>query len=126
DLVVARGGSYYLTYHEFPKPEQVIACYPQFKEFLELKRKYDQLNVFRSLLSEAFRKLMCDSNSCFQLDRARRLPSLRFPQPSRDACVRSRAYVVLCHHCVSSDSRARHYRVVAELAESTARASAHC
>src|SRR5205823_1468112 len=67
DLAVARGGSYYLTYHEFPKPEQVIACYPQFKEFLELKRKYDQLNVFRSLLSEAFRKLICDSNSCFQL-----------------------------------------------------------
>ena len=59
DLAVARGGSYYLTYHEFPKPEQVIACYPQFKEFLELKRKYDQLNVFRSLLSEAFRKLIC-------------------------------------------------------------------
>src|SRR4029453_12243219 len=34
DLAIARGGSYYLTYHKFAKPEQVIACYPQFKEFL--------------------------------------------------------------------------------------------
>src|SRR5882724_11756857 len=28
DLAIARGGSYYLTYHKFAKPEQVIACYP--------------------------------------------------------------------------------------------------
>src|SRR5438876_6080827 len=41
DLAIARGGSYYLTYHKFAKPEQVIACYPQFKEFLNLKKKYD-------------------------------------------------------------------------------------
>ena len=40
DLAIARGGSYYLTYHKFAKREQVMACYPQFKEFLELKRKY--------------------------------------------------------------------------------------
>ena len=39
DLAIARGGSYYLTYHKFAKREQVMACYPQFKEFLELKRK---------------------------------------------------------------------------------------
>src|SRR5206468_1803392 len=40
DLAIARGGSYYLTYHKFAKTEQVLACYPQFKQFLELKRKY--------------------------------------------------------------------------------------
>ena len=39
DLAIARGGSYYLTYHKFAKPEQVMACYPQFKEFLRLKRR---------------------------------------------------------------------------------------
>src|SRR5215216_4518390 len=41
DLAIARRGSYYLTYHKFAKREQVLACYPQFKEFLDLKRKYD-------------------------------------------------------------------------------------
>src|SRR6184192_2331293 len=41
DLAIARGGSYYLTYHKFAKTEQVLACYPQFKQFLDLKRKYD-------------------------------------------------------------------------------------
>jgi len=33
DLAIARGGSYYLTYHKFAKPEQVIACYPNSKNF---------------------------------------------------------------------------------------------
>src|SRR5216117_3348792 len=28
-LAIARGGSYYLTYHKFAKPEQVLACYRQ-------------------------------------------------------------------------------------------------
>src|SRR6266550_3133028 len=41
DLAITRGGSYYLTYHKLAKPEQVLACYPQFKHFLDLKRKYD-------------------------------------------------------------------------------------
>src|SRR6201982_1284318 len=48
DLAIARGGSYYLTYHKFARPEQVTACYPQFKEFLELKRKYDPAQRFQS------------------------------------------------------------------------------
>ena len=48
DLAIARGGSYYLTYHKFAKPEQVTACYPQFKEFLELKRTYDPAECFQS------------------------------------------------------------------------------
>jgi FAD/FMN-containing dehydrogenase len=48
DLAIARGGSYYLTYHKFAKPEQVIACYPQFKQFLDLKRKHDPTERFQS------------------------------------------------------------------------------
>ena len=48
DLAIARRGSYYLTYHKFAKPEQVTACYPQFKEFLNLKRKYDPSERFQS------------------------------------------------------------------------------
>src|SRR6266581_1159800 len=48
DLAIARRGSYYLTYHKFAKPEQVTTCYPQFKEFLELKKKFDPSERFQS------------------------------------------------------------------------------
>jgi FAD/FMN-containing dehydrogenase len=57
DLAIARGGSYYLTYHKFAKREQVTACYPQFKEFLELKRKYDPAERFQSDWYRYYRKL---------------------------------------------------------------------
>ena len=57
DLAIARGGSYYLTYHKFAKPEQVMACYPQFKEFLKLKRKYDPSERFQSEWYRYYRKL---------------------------------------------------------------------
>ena len=57
DLAIARGGSYYLTYHKFAKPEQVLACYPQFKQFLDLKRKYDPAERFQSEWYLYYRKL---------------------------------------------------------------------
>lgn len=57
DLAIPRGGSYYLTYHKFAKPEQVMACYPQFKEFLALKRKYDPTECFQSDWYRYYRKL---------------------------------------------------------------------
>ena len=57
DLAIGRGGSYYLTYHKFAKPEQVLACYPQFKEFLDLKRKYDPAECFQSDWYRYYRKL---------------------------------------------------------------------
>jgi FAD/FMN-containing dehydrogenase len=57
DLAVARGGSYYLTYHKFAKLEQVTACYPQFKQFLELKGKYDPTERFQSDWYRYYRKL---------------------------------------------------------------------
>jgi FAD/FMN-containing dehydrogenase len=57
DLAIARGGSYYLTYHKFARPEQVTTCYPQFKEFLELKRKYDPAERFQSDWYRYYRKL---------------------------------------------------------------------
>src|SRR5881275_138532 len=56
-LAIARGGSYYLTYHKFAKPEQVIACYPQFKRFLDLKRKHDPSERFQSDWYRYYRKL---------------------------------------------------------------------
>jgi FAD/FMN-containing dehydrogenase len=57
DLAIARSGSYYLTYHKFAKPEQVAACYPQFKKFLDLKRKYDPSERFQSDWYRYYRKL---------------------------------------------------------------------
>ena len=61
DLAIAGGGSYYLTYHKFAKPEQVMACYPQFKQFLELKRKYDPTERFQSDWYRHYRKLFASS-----------------------------------------------------------------
>ena len=56
-LAIARSGSYYLTYHKFAKPEQVMACYPQFKQFLDLKRKYDPTERFQSDWYRYYRNL---------------------------------------------------------------------
>lgn len=48
DLAIARGGSYYLTYHRYARRDQVEACYPQFAEFLRAKRRHDPGERFQS------------------------------------------------------------------------------
>jgi FAD/FMN-containing dehydrogenase len=48
DMAIERGGGYYLTYHKYATREQLLACYPQFPEFLRLKRKYDPEERFQS------------------------------------------------------------------------------
>ncbi len=48
DIGIKHGGSYYLTYHKYATRSQVEICYPQFGEFLELKRKYDPSELFQS------------------------------------------------------------------------------
>ncbi len=45
DMAIERGGSYYLTNHRFATPKQLNACYPQFPEFLQLKKKYDKEDI---------------------------------------------------------------------------------
>ena len=57
DLGIKHRGSYYLTYHRFAKKEQVEACYPQFREFLALKLKYDPNEMFQSDWYRHYRKL---------------------------------------------------------------------
>jgi FAD/FMN-containing dehydrogenase len=57
DLAIARRGNYYLTYHKFAKPEQVTACYPQFKEFLALKKKFDPTERLQSDWYRHYRKV---------------------------------------------------------------------
>lgn len=48
DEAIVRGGSYYLTYHRWARPDQLAACYPQFGAFLEHKRRYDPQERFVS------------------------------------------------------------------------------
>ena len=48
DRGLVRGGNYYLTYHRFATRAQVEAGYPQFAEFLRLKRTYDPQERFQS------------------------------------------------------------------------------
>jgi FAD/FMN-containing dehydrogenase len=48
NLAIAHGGRFYLTYHRWATKEQVAACYPQFAEFLKLKRKLDRDELFQS------------------------------------------------------------------------------
>ncbi len=48
DVAIKHGGSYYLTYHRWARKDQVEACYPQFREFLAMKRRYDPGEVFQS------------------------------------------------------------------------------
>jgi FAD/FMN-containing dehydrogenase len=48
DRAIRYDGSFYLTYHRFATRQQVEACYPQFKEFLALKLKYDPKELFQS------------------------------------------------------------------------------
>jgi len=51
-------GSFYLTYHRYATRDQVLACYPQFPEFLELKRKYDPDEFFQSDWYRYYKQLL--------------------------------------------------------------------
>jgi hypothetical protein len=48
DMAIARGGSYFLTYHRWARRDQVEACYPEFREFLAAKRERDPEERFQS------------------------------------------------------------------------------
>jgi FAD/FMN-containing dehydrogenase len=48
DHAIARGGSYYLTYHRFARRDQLLACHPAIESFLATKRRIDPHGVFQS------------------------------------------------------------------------------
>lgn len=48
DLALGMGGSYYLTYHRWARPDQVEAAHPRFREFLDKKEQYDPGGRFQS------------------------------------------------------------------------------
>jgi FAD/FMN-containing dehydrogenase len=47
-IAINYAGSYYLTYHKWATRDQLLACYPQFPEFLKAKRRYDPNELFVS------------------------------------------------------------------------------
>ncbi|CAF1421135.1 unnamed protein product [Adineta steineri] len=57
DMAIVRGGSYYLTYHIYATRSQVETCYPQFAEFLRLKRLYDPQERFQSNWYRHYREM---------------------------------------------------------------------
>lgn len=63
DLAIKLGGSYYLTYHRYARREQVEACYPQFKTFLQMKRQYDPDEVFQSDWYRHYKKMFAAGES---------------------------------------------------------------
>ena len=48
DIGIRHGGGFYLAYHRHALRRQVDACFPQFQDFLKLKRKYDPQELFQS------------------------------------------------------------------------------
>jgi len=60
DRGLSYGGSYYLTYHRWAERSQVVAAYPQFAEFLRLKRRLDPAEVFQSEWYRHYRSMFAD------------------------------------------------------------------
>jgi hypothetical protein len=48
DHAIAHGGSYYLTYHRFARPDQIITCHPDLPGFIARKQRLDPEGVFQS------------------------------------------------------------------------------
>jgi FAD/FMN-containing dehydrogenase len=54
------GGRYFLTYHRWATRKQVETCYPQFVEFLRLKKKYDPQERLQSDWYRHYREMFAD------------------------------------------------------------------
>lgn len=61
DMAARRGGSYYLTNSRDATRKQVETCYPQFSEFLRLKKKYDREERFQSEWYRHYRTIFAES-----------------------------------------------------------------
>jgi FAD/FMN-containing dehydrogenase len=61
DRSIERGGKYYLTYHRWATKDQVETCYPQFPEFLRLKRQFDPEERFQSEWYRHYRAMFAEA-----------------------------------------------------------------
>jgi FAD/FMN-containing dehydrogenase len=57
DVAISHAGSYYLTYHRWARWDQVEACHPRMREFLDLKRQHDPGEVFQSTWYRHYRQM---------------------------------------------------------------------
>lgn len=48
DHAMTYGGSYYLTYHRFARPDQLLTCHPAIGTFLATKQRLDPAGIFQS------------------------------------------------------------------------------
>jgi len=48
DLAIAHGGTYYLTYHRFARPDQLLTCHPTLRGFMATKQRLDPDGIFQS------------------------------------------------------------------------------
>ena len=60
DMAARRGGTYYLTYHRYATRDQIERCYPEFAQFLRLKKKYDPEELFQSDWYRHYRAMFAD------------------------------------------------------------------
>ena len=60
DRAIEYGGRYYLTYHRWATRKQVEACYPQFVDFLRLKKRHDPQERFQSDWYRHYRTMFAD------------------------------------------------------------------
>ena len=58
DMAVRRGGSYYLTYHQYATREQTLACHPRLPELLRAKLDRDPRERFQSDWYRHYRDLL--------------------------------------------------------------------
>lgn len=58
--VIQLGGRYYLTYHRWAERKHVEASYPQFVEFLRLKKRYDPEERFQSDWYRHYKSMFAD------------------------------------------------------------------
>jgi FAD/FMN-containing dehydrogenase len=56
DLSLKNRGTYYLTYQRFPSLEQFELAYPRWRDFMEVKCKYDPYEVFSNKFYEQYLK----------------------------------------------------------------------
>lgn len=63
DRALERDGSFFLTYHRWAKKEQMLKAYPQFMEFLALKKQYDPEERFQSEWYRHWKQMMAENRS---------------------------------------------------------------
>jgi FAD/FMN-containing dehydrogenase len=61
DMAVKRNGTYYLTYHRDATRQHIEKCYPQFAQFLRLKKHYDPEERFQSDWYRDYKKMFADA-----------------------------------------------------------------